>query len=267
MLQAEFKIEKKRIARSFSKAATSYDAYASIQRHVADKLLAQLKEDANVQRVLDLGSGTGYCTNELHRLYPNAEIINLDIAEAMLLFAASRHKASGLNEKSICADAEALPFLADTFDIIFSSLAIQWCQNYSVLFSELKRVLKAQGEFHISTFGPETLQEVSQAWQQVDSFVHVNQFNTDLFLNNEINNNGFTKVLIEIDPMLTYYKSFEKLARELKSIGARNMNAGQGHGLNGRKKLSRLKQAFELKADKELGIPVTYQVYFLRAQA
>jgi len=267
MLQAKFKIEKKRIARSFSQAASSYDSHASLQRNVADRLLRQLKQDASVHRVLDLGSGTGYCTNELYDLYPNAEIVNLDIAEAMLVFASNRHKSKSFKEKSICADAEALPFIGNTFDIIFSSLSIQWCQNYSVLFSELKRVLKPQGKFHISTFGPETLQEVTQAWQKVDSFVHVNHFNTDAFLVNEINNNAFSEVQIEIEPMLTYYQSFEKLARELKSIGARNMNAGQGHGLNGRRKLLRLKQAFEQNFDNKLGIPVTYQVYYLQAQA
>jgi len=266
MLQADYKIEKKRIAQSFSQAAASYDSYASLQRKVADKLLEDIEKDSKVQRVMDLGSGTGYCTNELHNLYPNAEIINLDIAEAMLRFASRRHKDCGLNEKSICADAEALPFLDNTFDIVISSLSIQWCQNYSKLFSELKRVLKLKGQFHISTFGPETLQEVTQAWQQVDSFVHVNRFNTDSFLLNEINNQEFAKVQLADDHMLTYYQSFEELARELKSIGARNMNAGRGNGLNGRRKLLKLKQAFELNSEKALGIPVTYQVYYLRAQ-
>ncbi len=267
MLQADFKIEKQRIARSFSQAAASYDSHASLQRKVADSLLADLEKDPGVKRIMDLGSGTGYCTNELHQLFPNAEIINLDIAEAMLLFSSKRHQDSGLNEKSICADAEALPFLANTFDIVFSSLSIQWCQNYSQLFSELKRVLKPQGKFHISTFGPETLQEVTRAWQKVDSFVHVNRFKADSFLLNEINNHLFTEVQLSTDPMLIYYSGFEMLARELKSIGARNMNAGQGRGLNGREKLSKLKMAFELNSDEALGVPVTYQVYYLRAQA
>lgn len=267
MLAAEYKIEKKRIARSFSQAAASYDLHASLQKKVADKLLSQLEKETNIQRVLDLGSGTGYCTNKLHSLYPNAVIVNLDIAEAMLALASNRHKASRFNEKYICADAEALPFIANTFDIVISSLSIQWCQNYSVLFSELKRVLKPQGKFYITTFGPDTLQEVTHAWQKVDSFVHVNRFSTDQFLLNEIKKNKFSTVQIEIDLMLTYYQSFESLARELKSIGARNMNAGQGHGLNGRKKLLKLKKAFEFNSDIKLGIPVSYQVYYLRAQA
>lgn len=267
MLQAEFKIEKKRIARSFSQAAKSYDSHASLQRTIANNLLAKLSRDKNVKKVLDLGSGTGYCTKALHQLYPNAEIINLDIAEAMLSFASNRQKGGSFKEKSICADAEALPFIENTFDIIFSSLSIQWCQNYSVLFSELKRILRPQGIFYISTFGPETLQEVSQAWQQVDSYIHVNHFQSDSFLNNEIKYQGFFKIRIEIEIILTYYQSFEKLARELKSIGASNKNAGQEKGLSGRKKISRLKQAFEFNSDQTLGVPVTYQVFYIKAQS
>ncbi|MBN4053946.1 malonyl-ACP O-methyltransferase BioC [Haliea sp. AH-315-K21] len=272
MLQAEFNIEKKRIARSFSQAAKSYDSHAALQRKVADNLLAQLSKNAHVQRVLDLGSGTGYCTKALHRLYPNAEIINLDIAEAMLSFASNKQegdsfKGDSVKAKSICADAEALPFIENSFDIIFSSLSIQWCQDYAILFSELKRILRPQGTFHISTFGPETLQEVTQAWQQVDSYIHVNRFQSCSFLKNEINGKGFSNNHIKIDPMLIYYQSFEKLARELKSIGASNKNAGQGQGLSGRRKISKLKQAFERNADEELGIPVTYQVFYVSAQS
>lgn len=267
MLQAEFKIEKKRIARSFSLAAENYDFHASLQRKIADKLLSQLSQSEKIKRVLDLGSGTGYCTKELHRLFPNAVIINLDIAEAMLLFSSKRQKDNKFKEFSVCADAEALPFIDGSFDIIFSSLSIQWCQDYAILFSELKRTLKPQGIFYSSTFGPETLQELTQAWQQVDSYIHVNHFQTDSFLTSELSKNGFTEYKIEREAILIYYKNFENLARELKSIGASNKNAGQGKGLSGRKKISKLKKAFECNSDQEFGIPVTYQVFYLMAQS
>lgn len=265
MQQAEFMIEKKRIAQSFSQAARTYDSHAALQRKIADRLLAQLSNDVSVQRVLDLGSGTGYCTKALHECYPNAEIISLDMAEAMLLFAANRQQVAGFKEISICADAEALPFINNSFDVVFSNLSIQWCQNYSVLFSELNRILKPQGIFHISTFGPDTLQELTRAWQQVDSYVHVNQFQPALLLRNEINSQNFHKVEIEHENIFVYYQNFEVLARELKSIGANNKNSGQGKGLNGRNKILKLKQAFELNADQK-GVPVTYQIFYLKAQ-
>ena len=267
MLQAEFKIEKKRIAHSFSQAAESYDSHAYLQRKIADKLLAQLTKNEDIERVLDLGSGTGYCTHALQVLFPKAEIINLDIAEAMLLFASKSQKGNGVKQKFICADSEALPIVSGCFDIIFSSLSIQWCQDYALLFSELNRILKPKGKFYISTFGPETLQELTQAWQRVDSYIHVNNFQTDKFLENVISKKEFSELHIDIDVMLARYQSYESLARELKSIGASNKNAGQVRGLSGRKKYLKLKHNFELNFDQELGIPVTYQVFYIKAQS
>lgn len=266
MLQAEFQIEKKRIARSFSLAAKKYDSNASLQRKIADILLATISRNEDVKRVLDLGSGTGYCTKALRILYPNAEIVNLDIAEAMLVFASARLKENEFKEKSVCADAEALPFIENSFDVIFSSLAIQWCQDYAILFSELNRVLTASGFIHMSTFGPKTLQELALAWQKIDSYVHVNNFQSTNALNNELKNNGFNSTKIKVELMPTYYKNLESLARELKSIGASNKNSGQEKGLFGRKKFLSLKHYFENDSDQELGVPVTYQVFYIKAQ-
>lgn len=273
---AEYKLEKNRIARSFSAAAGSYDAHASLQRKIADKLLVKLTEQElcedsvvqqhNIKRILDLGSGTGYSTSALQKLFPAAEIFSLDIAEAMLIHAREQHAELGCNEKFVCADAESLPFKSDSFDIVFSSLSIQWCQNYAKLFSELQRVLSPIGNVFIATFGPQTLQELKQAWQKVDTFVHVNRFQSEQLLQTELNNNAFRHTTSQTENMLVYYQNFEALGRELKSIGARNMNHGQGKGLSGREKIAKLKNAFEKEAKQGSGIPVTYQVFYLSAQ-
>ena len=270
MLQTDYILQKNRIARSFSLAARSYDAHAALQRKIATILLAQLGKQCNkesIKRILDLGSGTGYCTEALHRLFPDAEIISLDIAEAMLGHARGQHIGKDIGEKYICADAENLPFHTASFDIVFSSLSIQWCQNYTALFSELKRVLLPAGNVFIATFGPETLQELKQAWQQVDSYVHVNRFQAIELLQNKLCNKEFKKINIQAENMIVYYQGFDELARELKSIGAHNVNAGQGRGLSGRNKISKLKNTFEKNSTQHAGIPVTYQVYYLSAVA
>ena len=46
----------------------------------------------------------------------------------------------------INADAESLPFKAQQFDHIVSSLALQWC-DLSVVLNEAYRVLKLGGQF------------------------------------------------------------------------------------------------------------------------
>lgn len=267
MLQAEYRIDKRQIASSFAGAASSYDAHAALQREVADSLLAQLQPDPAVTRVLDLGSGTGYCSRHLQARFPNAEIYSLDIATAMLRYARQHHVGENINEHFICADAENLPFKAQGFDLVFSSLAIQWCQNFPALFAELKRVLKPGGIVCLSTFGPGTLQELEQAWQQIDGSIHVNHFHSERDLEAALEENAFQRVQIKLESRVRYYQGLSSLKTELKAIGARNMNAGRVRGLSGRKKIQKLRQAFEQHADAGRGIPVTYQVQFVMARS
>tara|TARA_A100001391_G_scaffold102000_3_gene67909 strand:- start:36 stop:842 length:807 start_codon:yes stop_codon:yes gene_type:complete len=267
MLQAEYRIAKNEVARSFNQAVKSYDAHASLQREVADKLLGKIQADDRVKRLLDLGSGTGYCTASLQKLFPAAEIVSLDIAEGMLGFAARQHQQENLNEYFVCADAENLPFRDNSFDLIFSSLAIQWCQNYPALFNDLHRVMQNDGKIFMTTFGPGTLVELEQAWQKIDDAVHVNHFHDDVALRNVLEHAGFQNPVLQGEKKLRYYPNLAALTRELKSIGARNLNAGRGRGLNGRNKIVRLKQAFEGNSETGRGIPVTYQLQYLSAGA
>ncbi len=266
MLNADYRIDKQLIASSFAAAANSYDAHAFLQRYVADALLGKMQASAGVSRVLDLGSGTGYCTQKLQDLYPNAEIISLDIAAAMLNYARQAHKSRQLSEVFICADAENLPLQNQSIDVIFSSLAIQWCQNLSGLFAGLKQVLKPEGKLYLATFGPGTLRELELAWQQIDDAVHVNHFEDEMSIRQALQLNGFVSTRLQQQTEVRHYPTLAALKNELKSIGARNMNAGRVQGLNGRRKLQKLVRAFEKNAVASRGIPVTYQVQFVSAQ-
>ncbi len=266
MLNADYRINKQQIASSFAAAANSYDAHASLQRYVADALLGRMQASTDVRRVLDLGSGTGYCTQKLQDLYPNAEIISLDIAAAMLKYARQAHANKQLSEVFICADAENLPLHDQCIDVIFSSLAIQWCQNISGLFAGLKQVLKPGGKLFVASFGPGTLRELELAWQQIDDAVHVNYFDDERRIRKALQDNGFMSAKLQRQTEVRHYPTLAVLKNELKSIGARNMNAGRMQGLNGRKKLQKLVKVFEKNAEASRGIPVTYQVQFIRAQ-
>ncbi|NOU01139.1 MAG: malonyl-[acyl-carrier protein] O-methyltransferase BioC, partial [Gallionella sp.] len=57
----EFEIDKKQMRRAFSRAASSYDATAVLQREVCTRMLERL-EYIRLQpsRILDVGSGTGW---------------------------------------------------------------------------------------------------------------------------------------------------------------------------------------------------------------
>lgn len=259
--EADKHLDKKKVAQSFSRAAPTYDSVAQLQRDIGAHLFSQLPDALPAQStVLDLGSGTGFFTQRLAARYPESQIIGLDIAEGMLHYAAAQQ-----DEVSwLCADAELLPLADNSVDLIFSSLAIQWCNNLPHLMVELARVLKPGGQLHIATLGPHTLQELKSAWQQVDDYVHVNRFQSAQDLVAATDAAQLDVHELKQENRILYYDRLSELTRELKALGAHNINTGKPEGLTGRARLLAFKNAYELFRCPQ-GLPATYDVIYLTA--
>jgi len=95
-------IDKTRARLSFERAAADYDRVAVLQREIADRLLGRLDYIRLApQRILDLGTGTGYAIDPLTRRYPRARVLALDFAQGML----SRHAGADAGGVARCASA------------------------------------------------------------------------------------------------------------------------------------------------------------------
>jgi len=255
-----YQVNKQRVAESFSKAAPHYDAAADLQREIGDQLFAKLTTIKKHQPkiVLDLGCGTGAYSQKLAQQFPSAQIIGLDIASGMLQVAKDKNPLLS----GVCADAEALPFKDRSIDLIFSNLAIQWCQCYEQLFSELQRVLISGGLCFISTFQQGTLRELKTAWQAVDDCVHVNEFSYTEKLREMTLEAGLSSIDVQHQSLVKYYAGVKQLTQELKDIGAHNMNHGRPSGLTGKRKLHQLLEAYEkFRINDQL--PAHYEIIYL----
>ena len=251
-------LDKAAVARAFGRAAASYDAAAHLQRAVCRQLLAQTEAlRVTPQRILDLGSGTGYGSELLRRRFPDAEIIALDIAPQMLAYArAERPCASSY----VAADAEQLPLADGCIDLVFSSFALQWCYRLPQLFAEINRVLAPGADALIATLGPGTLRELKASWAAVDEHVHVNRFLPAQHWLESALQSGLAGELHSEERVL-HFDSVTALMRELKSIGAQNVNHGAGRGLLGRAGLRRLAEAYEAHRV-SAGLPASYDVIY-----
>ncbi|MBN7797878.1 malonyl-ACP O-methyltransferase BioC [Parahaliea mediterranea] len=256
---APARLDKADIAGSFSRAAQTYDSVAKLQRDVGEGLLRRLgRVRGEVRTVLDLGCGTGYFQPALHERFPDARYIGLDLATGMLDYA---RRERGVEGCWVAGDAEQLPLATDSVDLVFSSLAIQWCQQPAALFAELARVLRPGGACVFSTLGPATLHQLRSAWAAVDAHPHVNEFLPASALERACAGTGSLALTLEREDFCLHYGHVRELFAELKTLGAHNMQRGRPAGLGGRKVLGGMMQAYE--QFREAGrLPASYEVLY-----
>ena len=249
--------DKRRVAASFSRAAASYDSVAALQRDVGIELLARLPVQLQPQRWLDLGCGTGHFSRVLAARYPQAEGVALDLAEGMLQHA----RPLGGAQRFIAGDAECLPLRDACLELIYSSLAVQWCADFPAVLAQARRVLRPGGVLAFSSLCVGTLQELRDSWQAVDGFVHVNRFRRFADYQQLCAESGLQVLTLERRAKALHFPDLRALTHELKALGAHNLNPGRPGGLTGRARIRALVDAYE-RFRQPAGLPATYQVVY-----
>lgn len=265
-----YQVDKKRVRASFDRAAETYDAAAVMQKLVREEMLSRLDlVNLKPQRILDAGCGTGYASQSLLKKYPDAHVISLDFAMSMLrktralnASITQRFKCLiGLNQQSyLCADLEQLPLAANSVDMFWSNLAIQWSNNLDAVFADIHRIMRTDGLLMFSTLGPDTLKELRAA-SSADGNVHVNRFLDMHDIGDALVRAGFADPVLDVERVVLTYDDVISVMRDLKSIGAHNATDGRVRGLQGRKFLQNLTQQYE-QFRKDGKLPATFEVIY-----
>jgi malonyl-CoA O-methyltransferase len=258
-------LNKLQVRQAFNRAAKTYDQYAVLQYDIAERVLERLDViQTRINTVLDVGCGTGYCTRALAKRYSRAKIIGVDLAPAMLE-AAEAQESWRRRARYLAGDAEALPVASHSVDLVFSNLAIQWCDPDRV-FAEFARVLRPGGVLMFTTFGPDTLRELRDAWQQVNDAPHVHEFIDMHDLGDALMRAGLAEPVVDMEKLVVHYPDVAGVMRDLKGIGAYNMDPDRARGLTGKQAFKSFRSAYEALAV-EGKIPATYEAVFGHAWA
>jgi len=241
------------IRNNFNSASSNYDDNAFLQNEIANRLAEKLKViSIKPQTIIDLGSGTGFLSNKTAEIFPNANLVCVDFAQKSLLENSQNLK--------VCANAYELPFASNSVDFIVSNLMMQWCPDLKTLFNECFRVLKPQGLFLFTTFGPDTLKELKRSWSAVDSSAHVNNFIDMHDIGDQMLQSGFQSPIMEMENITLTYEKVLDLMHDLKSIGAQNVS-DRSKTLTGKTKFKKMIEMYEsYRSDGKL--PATYEVIY-----
>ena len=130
-------------------ASVAYNALSSTKiflRHY-ELVAHDIASYGPVQRLLDIGTGSGQLLLALSKTLPNSELVGVDISSAMIAQAQRNVKAHGTGNhiEVQVAGANALPFPDEAFDRVVSTGSLHHWNNPVNALSESHRVLKVGG--------------------------------------------------------------------------------------------------------------------------
>ena len=254
-------INKQNVKTAFGNAVSTYDESAIVQSEILKRLIFKLKSiSVKVDALLDLGSGTGSAQSELQHLYGNDNYYSLDIALPMLQFAIKNSKFE--LHTSVCGDAEALPYKANVFDLVFSASTLQWCNDIASVFADCLRTLRPQGLFIFSLFGPDTLRELRHSFAQVDSYPRVKNFADMHLLGDLLLQTGFSSPVMEAEKLTVEYQDPMQLLRDLKATGATNKLQSRSRGLLTKRQIDTMLNEYRKFQLPNGTYPATYEVVY-----
>lgn len=257
--------DKRAARRAFDRAAPHYDDAAALQQEVGRRLLEHLDPiRIEPRRIVDLGCGTGAHLDELGKRYREAQVIGVDFSAAMLGQAASRsrwwRRFAGGGARLVRADAEKLPLAASSVDFTFSNLALHWCDPQA-FFAEAARSLATNGLLLFSTFGPDTLLELRDAFRAVDDAPHVHGFIDMHDMGDALVAAGFADPVMEMERITVEYADVAALARELRFTGSANASRHRRRSLMAPSRWKAMTARYELLR-RDGAIPATIEVVY-----
>lgn len=263
------------IRRAFSRSAAGYDAAAALQHEVEQRLLESLDywglrqgEEArrDPQVVLDAGCGPAHAAAAMRKRWPKAQVLALDLALPMLREA---RKQTGWWRPfaRVCADLRALPLAEASVDVLFCNLSLQWVDDLPAAFNGFRRALKPGGLLLCSTFGPETLHELREAFARADDLPHVSPFPPIAQFGDALMAAGFRDPVLDRDRFTLTYPDLPALMRELRAMGATNALQRRRHTLTGRTRFAAAAAAYEPLRRPDGTLPSTWEVIYAHAWA
>lgn len=130
--------------RHFGRLAGSYD----LRHHQYNQMTLHRALEAlrlsGTERLLDVGCGTGELERLLRERYPDVRLVGIDVTPQML--AVAREKFQNVEGVTfLLAQAEALPFATEGFDVVVSCNMLHHARSADALLRECARVLRPRG--------------------------------------------------------------------------------------------------------------------------
>jgi ubiquinone/menaquinone biosynthesis C-methylase UbiE len=140
------------------------------------------------QKILDLGSGPGFCSTELAYICgPEGKVTAIDRSQNYITHLDRLSDLQGLNIETICADFDQMQLLDEHYDRIYCRWAMAWVGDLNPVLSKLYKALKPGGKvvfheyykfstLHIEPLSPAlatAIEAIKKSYAQMESNINI----------------------------------------------------------------------------------------------
>lgn len=215
-------LHRKRLAR----AAADFDDAGFLKARAANDVVGRLEAILrDFPLAVDLGARTGAFREALaasDAASRVATLIEADLSEAML---------AGRRGPRVALDEERLPFAAESFDLVVSSLSLHWTNDVVGALIQVRRALKPDGLFIGAFLGGATLTELRQAMVAAEIDLlggagsRISPFADASDAAGLLQRAGFALPVADVDRVTVRYSHPLRLLADLRQMGETNVLA------------------------------------------
>ncbi|MFM9968527.1 MAG: methyltransferase domain-containing protein [Burkholderiales bacterium] len=263
------KLEMRSARRAFDRAA----GRANFRCDLADEIASRMAERLNFLRIQPSWILDASLAPARKRLlagrYPSAKTLTIAMTPRIAnLSAVNKNLLSRIrrsfgmeSDPTICGELSSLPLIDASVDMIWSNLSLAWATDIGAAFSECHRVLVDGGLLMFSTYGPDTLRELKEAFNNCDERPHVHEFADMHDLGDQLVARGFADPVMDMDKIVYSYGDVETLIDDQRRSGQINVMANRARGLTGRAAWSRMLSAYPKQSDSGR-IEATFEIVY-----
>lgn len=228
------------IQKAFTEQAPKFetDKMNFTKQEYLDHIIEKMNPDPT-DIVLEAAAGTCVCGRSIA---PHAKIVTcLDMTPAMLEIGKAEAEKNGLSNMIFTlGDATELPFLENSFDIVFSRLAFHHFPDPKQCFSEMARVLKPGGKLVVIDMeaAEESLRATEDEIEILRDGSHIHNLSSSEFLKMfqenylSVDTVESTKIPVSLSAWLALTNTPTKIAAEIEARMKAEINGGHLTGFH-----------------------------------
>ena len=172
--------------------------------------------------------------------------------------------------RQVIQDEESIPFPADTFDAVLSSLSLHWINNLPSVLSQINHILKPDAPFMGVMFGGDTLYELRTSLQLAELerrggvSPRVSPLADVRDMGGLLGKAGFKMLTVDVDDIIVDYPSTFALMTDLQAMGESNAVLGREMGGIQRDVLLASEAIYrELHGNEDGTLPATFRMIYM----